>query len=102
MKGRAPYATNFNVPAGTINFGGEICVEEAQSNGEDEDGFDENTGLNDRDLAEIVFTILIQHDMILLGLIMKDFTEMVQNMTILDVTLMDMMLMEMLVCVTAL
>lgn len=45
---RATYATNFNVPAGTINFGGEICIEESQSNGEDEDGFDENTGLNDR------------------------------------------------------
>lgn len=45
---RFPTAPNYSIPAGTINFGGDICVVDPPEEGKDEDGFDKVTGFNDR------------------------------------------------------
>lgn len=45
---RFPAAPNYNIPIGTINFGGDICVVDPPQEGQDEDGFNNVNGLNDR------------------------------------------------------
>lgn len=45
---KAQPGENYNIPQQAVNIGGDICVVESAPEGKDEDGFDKNSGLNDR------------------------------------------------------